>query len=76
MTTGLDYIKRKYGKDNYLDFHEEARAYNQGVLDAIDALAGKLDDIAVIKAFLPDESSYFLTIWLNSGRGEWCKAAS
>lgn len=39
MTTGLDYIKRKYGKDNYIDFHEEARAYNQGVLDA---LAGKL----------------------------------
>ena len=45
MTTGLDYIKRKYGKDNYLDFHEEARAYNQGVLDAIDSLAGKLDDM-------------------------------
>ena len=45
MTTGLDYIKRKYGKDNYLDFHEEAQAYNQGVLDAIDALAGKLDDM-------------------------------
>lgn len=45
MTTGLDYIRRKYGKDNYLDFHEEARAYNQGVLDAIDTLAGKLDDM-------------------------------
>ena len=45
MTTGLDYIRRKYGKDNYLYFHEEARAYNQGVLDAIDALADKLDDM-------------------------------
>lgn len=45
MTTGLDYIKRKYGKDNYLDFHEEARAYNQGVLDAIDALTDKFDDM-------------------------------
>ena len=45
MTTGLDYIQRKYGKDNYLDFNEEARAYNQGVLDAIDALADKLDDM-------------------------------
>jgi len=60
MTTGLDYIKRKYGKDNYLDFHEEARAYNQGVLDAIDALAGKLDDMFVDENTIDYVKNYFL----------------
>lgn len=45
MKTGRDYIKEKYG-DKYTDFFEdEARSYNQGVLDALDALADKLDDM-------------------------------
>ena len=60
MTTGLDYIKRKYGKDNYLDFNEEARAYNQGVLDAIDALASKLDDMFADENTIDYVKNYFL----------------
>ena len=37
---------------------------------------GKFDDFAVIEAFSPDNVAYFLTIWLNSGRGECFKASS
>lgn len=49
----------KYGKDNYLDFHEEARAYNQGVLDAIDALI-RLQDILPVSE---NEKSFDLVIY-------------
>lgn len=65
MTTGLDYIKRKYGKDSfdfkyYLNFREEVRAYNQGIIDAIDALAGKLDDMFADEQIIEYIKYYFI----------------